>query len=195
MMNFIWAGLILLSLFTAFFTGNISQTASAAVSGASDAVETALSLAGVMCMWTGFMEIANRSGLTDAFARLISPLLRLLFKDLKSTKAKKAISMNIAANVLGIGNAATPMGLAAMAELEKENLTKGTASDNMCMFTVLNTASIQLVPTTLLALRAAHGSENPFIIIPAVWVTSVLSVTAGILVEKLLQKRREKLWR
>ena len=92
--------------------------------------------------------------------------------------------------MLGIGNAATPLGLEAMNELEKENLTKGVASDNMCMFTVLNTASIQLVPTTLLALRASHGSENPFVIIPAVWITSVFSVTAGIICEKLLQKRR-----
>ena len=100
MMNFIWAGLILLSLITAFFTGNISQTASAAVSGAATAVEVALSVLGVMCMWMGFMEIANRSGLTDVFAQLISPLLKLLFKDLKSREAKKAISMNIAAMCL-----------------------------------------------------------------------------------------------
>ena len=194
-MNYIWTGLILLSVVFSVFTGNISLVATAAVDGAASAVDTAVSVLGVMCMWTGLMEVASRSGLTDSFARLLAPVIRFLFRDLKGGKAKKAISMNIAANMLGVGNAATPLGLEAMAELEKENLTKGVASDNMCMFTVLNTASIQLVPATLLALRAAHGSENPFVIIPAVWITSALSVTSGVMVEKILQKRGRKLWK
>ena len=137
----------------------------------------------------GLMEIANRSGLMDKFAKLLSPIINFLFKDVKSEKAKKAISMNMAANIFGIGNAATPFGLAAMEELAKENKFRATASNSMCMMVVINTASIQLIPTTLLAFRSAYNSSNPFEIMPAVWITSVFSVVLGVVSAKIFEKR------
>ena len=189
MMNYIWGGLIALSIIVSIFTGKISETSAAAMDSAKESVEMVLSMLGVMCFWMGLMEIANKSGLMDKFAKLLSPVINFLFKDVKSEKAKKAISMNMAANIFGIGNAATPFGLAAMEELAKENKYKGSASNAMCMMVVINTASIQLIPTTLLAFRSAYASKSPFEIMPAVWITSVCSVVLGVVSAKILEKR------
>ena len=190
MMNYIWGGLIALSVIVSLFTGKVSQTSAAAMDSAKECVETVLSMVGVMCFWMGLMEIANRSGLLDKFAKLLEPLINFLFKDVKSEKAKKAISMNMAANIFGVGNAATPFGLIAMEEMARENKKKGWASNSMCMMVVINTASIQLIPTTLLAFRSAYGSQNPFEIVPAVWITSLCSVVLGVLSAKIFEKRR-----
>lgn len=189
MMNYIWGGIIAISVIVSIFTGKVSETSTAAMDSAKECVETVLSMIGVMCFWMGLMEIANRSGLMDKFAKLLSPVINFLFKDVKSEKAKKAISMNMAANIFGIGNAATPFGLAAMEELAKENKFRATASNSMCMMVVINTASIQLIPTTLLAFRSAYNSSNPFEIMPAVWITSVFSVVLGVVSAKIFEKR------
>ncbi len=189
MMNYIWGGIIAISVIVSIFTGKVSETSTAAMNSAKECVETVLSMIGVMCFWMGLMEIANRSGLMDKFAKLLSPVINFLFKDVKSEKAKKAISMNMAANIFGIGNAATPFGLAAMEELAKENKFRATASNSMCMMVVINTASIQLIPTTLLAFRSAYNSSNPFEIMPAVWITSVFSVVLGVVSAKIFEKR------
>ncbi len=189
MMNYIWAGLMLLALIVSFFTGNVSQTATAAMDSAKSTVETALSIMGVMCLWMGMMEIAEKSGLIKKFSKLMSPLISFLFKGVTSQKAKDAIVMNMTANIFGIGNAATPLGLKAMEELEKENKHKGTATNAMCMFVVINTASIQLIPTTLLAFRSNFGSMDPFEIIPPVWITSIVAVIVGVTAAKLAEKR------
>ena len=189
MMNRLWAYLLLFALAVGLCSGNLAETASEAVTAAGGAVETAISLLGVMCFWMGMMEIAKQAGLMEGLAKWLSPVTRRLFPSVKSKKARNAIVMNMAANFLGIGNAATPLGLQAMEEMEKETDKKGVATNDMVRFVVLNTASIQLLPTTLLAFRAKYGSTAPFEILPAVWIASVLSVTVGLLAAKLLEKR------
>ncbi len=195
MMNYIWAGMIFLSLLVGVLTGNTKEVSQALVSGAGDAVELLLGILGVMCFWSGLMEIAKRAKLTDLLARLFAPLLRPLFPQVRAdSEAMRYISLNISANLLGLGNAATPFGLEAMKELQKINPIRDRASDSQLVFVVLNTASLQLLPATLCAYRATYGSEKPFEIIHCVWITSVVALTAGLVVAKALCiGKREKL--
>lgn len=180
MMNYVWAGMIVASYLFAFFTGNVEAVTEGAMDGAQRAVEMVFGLCGMMCLWTGLLEVAKRSGLTDVLAQLMRPLLSLLFPELKKEpEAKSAIVMNMTANFLGLSNAATPLGLAAMEELHRINGKSRRASDAMCMFVVINTASITLIPNTLLALRSAAGSADTFGILVPVWICSVASVIVG----------------
>ncbi len=186
MMNYIWAGMIFLSLVFSFITGSTKQVSDALLAGASDAVELLIGILGIMCFWSGLMEIAKRAKLTDMLAKLFSPVLSPLFPDVpKNSEAMRYISLNISANLLGLGNAATPFGLEAMKELQKINPIRDRASDSQLLFVVLNTASIQLLPTTLGAYRATYGSEKPFEIIHCVWITSVVALAVGIIVAKV----------
>lgn len=185
-MNYIWAGMMGLSLVFALVTGRVPQLSQAVLEGATDAVSLLVSILGIMCFWQGMMEIASRAGLTDLLSKAFSPVLRLLFRDVpKNSQAMRYISLNISANLLGLGNAATPFGLAAMKELQKINPYKDTASDSMLLFVVMNTASLQLFPTTIAAYRSTYGSEKPFDILPCVWVASVAALTVGIAVAKI----------
>lgn len=190
MMNYIWAGLIVLSVIVSLFTGKISETATEAMNSAKTAVETVLSILGVMCFWMGLMRIAEESGLIGKFSKVMKPLISRLFKGVKREDTKEAILMNITANIFGIGNAATPFGLKAMEKMSEENGGKRTATNDMCLFVVLNTASIQLIPSTLLALRASYGSKDPYIILPTVWITSIVAAVMGIAAAKLFEKKR-----
>jgi spore maturation protein A len=141
-------------------------------------------MAGMMCAWTGLMKIADAGGITSLLSKLLSPLMRLLFPSLKKgSPAVRAICMNITANLLGLGNAATPMGIAAMKELAKLNPSQ-TADNAMVMFVVINASSIQLIPTFMGTLRAKYGSPAPFDILPAVWLASVVALLAGIAAAK-----------
>lgn len=186
MMNYIWAGMMVLSLVFALITGNTKALSDAVLSGADDAVQLLLGILGIMCFWSGLMEIAKRAGLTDLLARFFSPLLRPLFPDVpKDSEAMRYMSLNISANLLGLGNAATPFGIEAMKELQKLNPIRDRATDAQLMFVVLNTASLQLLPTTLCAYRASFGSEKPFEIIHCIWITSVIALTVGITVAKI----------
>lgn len=188
MLGYIWGIMLIVSLICSIFTGRIAELSSAALSGAAQSVEFMLSLLGAMALWSGLMKIADKGGITAILARLFSPILRILFPDYKSkSPALKAICANMAANLLGLGNAATPFGIAAMKEMEKENKTPKTANRSMVMFVVLNTASIQLIPTTIAAMRAAAGSKQPFDIIVAVWIVSFLSLFVGIITAKCLE--------
>ena len=145
-----------------------------------------------MAIWGGIMRIAEKSGITDKMSRLFRPVAKFLFKGINpSGKAFKAITMNITANMLGLGNAATPLGLEAMHELEQEEKTKDVASRNMIMFTVINTASIQLIPTTIATLRFEHGSKSPLEILPAVIISSIASLIVGISLVFLLDNRKK----
>ncbi len=190
MMNYIWSGLILISLLVSVFTGKLEATTAAAMTGAADAVTTCISLLGIMCLWTGLAKIAEKSGLVDVFAKVMRPLTKLLFPKLKKdSPALNAIVMNMVANLLGMGNAATPLGLKAMKELDKLNHSSPSASNEMCMFVVINTASLQLIPTTLIALRQTFGSVNPGIIIVPVWIVSICALTVGVLAAKRMQRR------
>lgn len=186
-MAWVWTGMAAISLLFGIYTGNINQVGTAALDGAAAAVELCLSMAGVICLWTGVMEIMNRCGLSAFLARLFRPLLRhLLPQSSKDAETLAAVSANISANLLGLGNAATPLGIRAAKRMARG--ADGTATDELCLLVVLNTASIQLLPTTIAGVRAAHGCRTPFDILPAVWLSSVLSVTAGLLMAKILSR-------
>ena len=190
MMSYIWGIMTSVSVIGGILTGQIDNVANAAMSGAADAVSLFLTVGGMMCLWSGLMKIAHESGITKAFSWLISPILKLLFTDVSpNSNAAGALSMSIAANFLGLGSAATPLGLAAMKELAKN--CQGTATDSMVMLVVLNTASIQLIPTTIAVYRASAGSASPLCILPCVWISSIASVTAGITMAKILSKRTQ----
>lgn len=190
MLNYLWGGMILLSLVVSLFTGNLDATAAAAAEGAASAVQTCLTLLGILCLWTGLSKIGERAGLIRLFSRLLRPILRRLFPHLEDdAPARESIVMNLVANLLGMGNAATPLGIKAMQDLHRRNRCRSVASDEMCTFAVLNTASLQLVPTTLISLRQMYGSSNPGAILIPVWLVSIFALAAGILAAKFLERR------
>ena len=183
-MTVIWTGMVVLSILCGLATGRGPAVASAAVEGASAAVQLALSIAGMLCLWTGVMEVMRRSGLADGLSRLLAPVLRRLFPQAaRDRDTMDSISANVSANLLGLGSAATPLGLEAARRLARHS--PGTASNDLCMLVVCNTASIQLIPTTVASVRAAEGCAAPFDILPAVWLASTLSVGVGILACKI----------
>ena len=189
-MAWIWTGMAVLSILCGLATGRGELVAAAAVEGAQAAVELCVSIAGMLCLWTGVMEIMRRSGLAEGLSRLLRPVLSVLFPQVSGDRGvMDSISANVSANLLGLGNAATPLGIEAVRRMERK--TPGTASDAMCMLVVCNTASIQLIPTTVASVRAAAGSSSPFDILPAVWLASALSVGVGITACKLFAR----IWR
>ena len=172
-MAWIWTGMIGASVLYGICSGTIGAVGNAALEGAAAAVELCLSMAGVLCLWSGVMSIMKASGLMDSLSRLFRPLLgRLLPRACRDPETLAALSGNVSANLLGLGNAATPLGI--------------RAARRMAELVVLNTASIQLLPTTVAGVRAALGAESAFDILPAVWMASVLSVAAGLLAARLL---------
>lgn len=178
MMNRLWPLMILLALFCAGLTGRIALLNDAIFSGAQEAVTLSLNLLGGMALWSGLLEVASQSGLTDWVARRLKPLLRRFFPGV-GEKGQQAMSMNMMANLFGLGNAATPFGLRAMEELQQEEKTapdRAAIRRARARFVVLNTASLQLIPSTVLLLRQRAGSEDPSYILPGVWVTSLLSL-------------------
>lgn len=184
-MNFIWSGMVIISLVTAMFTGRVDETVNAVFEGASTAVSTLISFAGAMCFWTGIMKVAEKSGVSDFICRLISPVVNSLFRGC-SKEAKRFISMNMTANFLGMGNAATPMGMLAAKELDRENKNPTLPSYALCMLVVLNTTSFQLVPTTIISLRAAAGSTAAVSVIIPVWIVSAFAVLSAVTAVKLM---------
>ena len=190
MMSYIFAFMIIISLVLSFFSGNMQGVIDSAFTGAQQAVTMCISLLGIMCMWTGLMKIAEKSGLVDVFSKLLSPITRVLFPQLpKKSKAMGAIVANMVANIFGLSNAATPFGIAAMNELSKLDYKDGNATNSMCMFVVINTASIQLIPSTIIALRASFNSQNPYEIIVPVWICSICAVLVGVITAKILEKK------
>ncbi|MBE6747678.1 MAG: spore maturation protein [Ruminococcaceae bacterium] len=188
MMNYIWVIITVFSFFCAIATDNMNTLSSAVISGGTEAITLVIKLSGIICFWNGLMAIAEKSGLTKIICNLLKPALKLLFPKLKDEKAKNAISMNITANLLGLGNAATPLGLEAMKRLQESSLKKDTATDEMVRFVVLNSAALHLVPTTVALLRHEFGSQNPMeILLPSVF-TSLLSVSVGVLMTFILRK-------
>ncbi len=184
-MSVIWSGMVGCAVFCGLLTGRGPQVAAAAMEGAAAAVELCLSMAGVLCLWMGVMEVMRRSGLSEGLSRLLRPLLKRLYPDFaRDREVMDSISANVSANLLGLGNAATPLGIQAARRMSRR--TPGVASDSLCMLVVCNTASIQLIPTTVASVRAAAGCAAPFDILPAVWLASALSVTVGILAAKMM---------
>ncbi|WP_297633687.1 nucleoside recognition domain-containing protein [uncultured Clostridium sp.] len=189
MINYIWFGMIFLGIIVSLLTGNADKITEAIVSGSDSTVKFIIGLVGIMCFWCGVMKVAEKSGLTAQLAKILRPILKLLFKEAaKDEKALGAIVMNLTANMFGLSNAATPFGIKAMEEMDRLNREKGRASNDMALFLVMNAACIQLVPTTILSIRAAEGSANAgAIILPAILSTTVAAIV-GITCCKILQR-------
>lgn len=193
MLNIVWPFFIIISFSFAILSGNFENLNSSIFEGANDAVTLSINLLGSLCLWSGIMQIASDSSLVKKLSKLLSPILNFLFPSLiTNNKIKKEISMNIIANILGLGNAATPLGLKAMESMQKENPKKDTLSNPMMMFIVINTASIQLIPTTVIAIRNSLNSQNPTSIIFPTWIATILAAISGIFVTKLLIKFTDK---
>lgn len=177
----------MLSFCCALCCGKMEELSLAAASGADKAIRLLASMAGTMCLWSGIMKIAEKSRLTDAIARILSPVLNRLLPEHKcNSKVMGAVSANITANILGLGNAATPLGIIAMKEMQKNNPLKTEPDNSMVMFVVLNTASIQIIPSSIAALRQAAGSRQPYDILFCVWAASAAALLIGIIAAKLL---------
>ena len=190
MLNYIWAGMILIALFVSIINGTLEETTAAALTGAGDGVTLSIELMGILCFWNGIMKIAEKSGLVEILSKLFSPFYHILFPGLeKKSKAGEYIFMNLSANFLGLGNAATPLGIQAMKELQRANGT-AAATNDMIMFVVLNTASFQLIPSTVIALRANGGSVAPAEIIVPVWIASCITIFFAVLYTKLCNRAR-----
>ena len=195
MLNYVWSGLVIISVLCSVFLGNTEDLSKALVDSGASSIGLIITMAGIICLWTGIMKIAVESGLTSVFAKVFSPLLRPLFPNLdKNSDAFKSISMNINANLLGLGNAATPFGLKAMEQLHTLNNKSDTASNEMVIFVVMNTASLQLLPTTLASLRQSYGSSAPFEIIVPVWISSACALATALICACTLNsvKRKER---
>ena len=186
-MAWVWTGMVVLSLVFGIQSGNMAEVSAAAMEGATAAVELCVSMGGILCLWTGIMAVMNKCGFIDALSRLFRPILRRLLPGAcRDRETLNAVSANISCNLLGLGNAATPLGIQAARRMARG--CGGVASDELCRLVVLNTASIQLLPTTVAGVRSACGSAAPFDIVPAVWLASALSVAAGLLSARVLAR-------
>lgn len=189
MLNILWPFFIIISIFYAILSGNIENINNCIFESAENAVKLTLTLLGATCLWSGIMEIASKTDIIKYLSAILQPIIKKIFYNLDSNKKSyNNIIMNIIANILGLGNAATPLGLKAMGELQKENANKDELSDNMMMLIVLNTASLQIIPTTVIVVRKSLGSNNPTQIIFPVWIATVCAAVVGILVAKIIIK-------
>ncbi|MDR0913835.1 MAG: spore maturation protein A [Oscillospiraceae bacterium] len=193
MLNYIWGFMILASIVASLLLGNTEALTNGTLQGAADGLQLLLTILPMMVLWTGMMEIAQAAGITEKIAKFFYPVLKRIFPDLKpGSPALECICLNLSANLLGIGNAATPFGLRAMDELRKLSPHSEVASNNMIMFVVMNTAAIQLLPTTIGMLRYNAGSTSPFDILPGIWVTSVIALVFAVVLAKALNKMQRK---
>ncbi|MDD5899483.1 MAG: nucleoside recognition domain-containing protein [Lachnospiraceae bacterium] len=196
MLNYLWGGMILIAVVYGTITGTVKEVGNAAIDSSKEAVELCITMFGVMALWTGVMQIAQASGLTKKFIRLMRPVLRFLFPELpEDSVANDYIASNMLANILGLGWAATPFGLKAMVELQKINVAQGgkkeEASRAMCTFLILNISSLQLIPVNIIAYRSQYGAVNPADIVgPAIIATSVSTLAAVIFVKVTERKER-----
>jgi spore maturation protein A len=192
MLNAIWLGLIVIGVITAIFTGNVQAVGDAAFEFANTAVEICIGLIGTMTLWLGIMAIAEKSGLVKILGKALSPIMKRLFKDIpEDHPAMGAMVMNISANMLGLGNAATPLGLKAMKELDSLNEHKGIATDSMIMFMALNDGCVALIPATIIGLRVAAGSSNPTEVIGPILLSTSVTVVSAVILTKLFAKRKK----
>ena len=176
-------------LIVSLIDGSGEKITKAITDSTSSTVTFVISLVGIMCLWCGIMKIAEESGLTNKISKILKPILKILFKEKNNEKVMGPVVMNLTANILGLGNAATPMGIKAMKTMQKENKNKDTLSNSMMMFIVLNTASLQLIPTNVIAIRSSLNSSNPTSIIIPVWIATVIAGIIGIICTKFLIKK------
>lgn len=189
MINYIWFTLIFLGILVGIVGGNGEAISKAIVNSSSGTVTFIIELIGIMCFWCGVMKVAEKSGFTEKLSKILKPVLKLIFKDAaKDEKALGAIVMNLTANMMGLSNAATPFGIKAMEEMDRLNNNKETASNDMALFLVLNAACIQIIPSTIISIRAACNSGNPGIIILPAIVSTATAALVGIICCKILQR-------
>ena len=186
MMNIIFPVLLIFAFISAIVTGRMNELSAAVIDGAEAAVQLLMRLISMLCLWGGIMEIGDRAGLTALFSKIMYPIVSLVFPRLRKDKyVLEAISMNITANVLGLGNAATPLGLEAMRRLQTVNSDTSVASDDMVVFVVMNTAAMHIIPTTVATMRGQYGSVSPMEIMPAAFLTSFCALMSAITVAKI----------
>lgn len=190
MLNIIWPIFIIISYIYAICVGKVSEINNSIFESCKSAVDLSITFLGTMCLWTGIMQIAKKTTLITKLTNLLKPIMRILFPDIdKNDPAYEEISMNMVANILGLGNAATPLGLKAMKTMQKTNTSKDTLTNSMAMFIIINTASIQIIPTTVIAIRSSLGSNNPTSIIIPVWIATICAAIAGTISAKILMKK------
>ena len=190
-MNYLFFFLIALSIIIGIINGTLDNVVNSMLTGCETAVKIALSLIGIMAFWLGMMKIAEKSGLVKILSKIIHPLTKPLFKDLnKENNALGDITMSLSANALGLTNAATPIGLKVMRELQEENPNKDTASDSMCMFLGMNTAGFQLIPATVIAVLISVGSKNPTEIIAPAVISTTCSCISAIVIDYFIRRKR-----
>ena len=186
MLNIIWPIFIIISFVYAIIVGNVDSINNSIFESTESAVNLSITLLGTVCLWNGIMEIASKTKVIDKLTKLLSPIVKFLFPDFKNDiNIQKQISMNMIANILGLGNAATPLGIKAMKSMQKKNNQKEKLTNSMAMFIVLNTASLQIIPTTVIAIRNSLGSNNPTKIIFPVWIATIVAAIVGIFVTKM----------
>jgi spore maturation protein A len=192
MLNFIWCFFIIISIVYGIISGTYAGVNSAIFSSIESTVSLIITLFGSICFWNGIMNIVKNTSLINKIKKLLKPLIKLIFKDIdENGEAFKNISMNITSNLLGLGNASTPCGLKAMEELQKENTKKNKLSNNMILFMLINTASLQLIPTTIISIRTSLGSKNPSGIILGVWFASIITFISMLCIAKVYLKFRK----
>ena len=190
MLNVIWPIFIIISFIYALITGNVEKVSNGIFDSASSAVELTLTFFGTICLWNGIMNIAKKTTLMSKLTKILQPAIKFLFPELKhNEQAKEEISMNVVANLLGLGNAATPLGLKAMETMQKENTKKDTLTNSMAMFIVLNTSYLQLITTNVIAIRSSIGSIAPSSIILQVWGATIIAAAVGITATKILMRK------
>lgn len=189
MLNYIWLALVILAVVLGGINGKIEDVTKAAIDSAGNAVTISIGLIGVMTLWLGIMKIAEDSGLMALLARAIAPIMKRLFPDVpEGHPAMGSMLMNIAANMLGLSNAATPLGLKAMEDLEKLNKAPGVATNAMCTFLTINTAGLQIIPASMIGIMASAGSKDPTAIIGTTFASTFIAVIVGVIVAKILER-------
>ena len=184
MINYLFGSFFIIGILYSFFTNN--NISNEMLSSATNGLELILSIIPMMCLWLGIMNIAKKSGLLDKLAKFLTPILKIIFPEIpKNSPCFSYIGTNIIMNMLGLGNAATPFGLKAIKEMQELNKEKDTATRSMITFLVLNTASVTIMPTTIISLRMMYGSINPESIIPYIILTSTLSCIIGLIIDRL----------
>lgn len=192
-MNKVWPYIMIISLAVGIILGKVQELTTCLFDSAKAAIDTCINIFGIICLWNGLMRIAEESGLVEKMKKLSYPFIKFLFPELsKESEAVGDIAMNMSANIIGLGNIATPIGLKAMEELQKENEKKDKLSKSMVMFLVLNMSSIQLIPTTVIALRASYGSKNPAEIVLPVLIASFTAVAVGVIIVKLFYRDKKE---
>lgn len=189
MIGYVWSGMLVAAFVFGIFSGSGAEVGTAVMNSASDCVSFILKIGAFMIMWSGFMNIAEKSGITTKLSHIFSPIIRLVFSGVKKdSKEERLICSNITANMLGLSNAATPLGISAMKKLSEKS-RDGIATDAMCMLAVINSASLQIVPSTLIALRETAGSINPGEITVPIWIASLITVTLAVFITKICERR------